>query len=107
MAYVGEMFLAMLLEGRYPRPFDEILATVVASGGEGDLSCRTGPGEPPSEDDASWAIHDTSNLCRALGLLMVGADWHDRSYGLTETGKATALEALRARATGLRTIPWP
>ena len=55
----------------------------------------------------SWAIHDTSNLCRALGLLTVGADWHDRSYGLTETGKATALEALRARATGPRTIPWP
>jgi hypothetical protein len=34
-------------------------------------------------------------------------DWHDHSYGLTGTGKSTALEALRARATGPRTIPWP
>ena len=49
----------------------------------------------------------TSNLCRALGLLASGSDWSDRSYGLTGTGKATALEALRARATGPRTIPWP
>ena len=48
----------------------------------------------------------SSNLCRSLGLLKVGADWRDRSCGLTETGKATALEALRARATGPRTIPW-
>ena len=105
MAYVGEMFLAMLLEAD-SRPFDEILATVWrAAGEEGFRENRTG--EPPSEDDVSWAIHDTSNLCRALGLLTVGADWHDRSYGLTETGKATALEALRARATGPRTIPWP
>jgi hypothetical protein len=43
--------------------------------------------------------------CRALGLLAVGGDWRDRSYGLTSTGQATALAALRARATGPRTIP--
>ena len=63
--------------------------------------------EPPDEHDVSRAIHETSNLCRALGLLASGGDWRDRSYRLTETGKATALEALRARATGPRTIPWP
>jgi hypothetical protein len=104
-AYAGELFLALLLEAD-SRPFDEILATVWgAAGEEGFREHRTG--EPPSEDDVSWAIHDTSNLCRALGLLAVGTDWRDRSYGLTETGKATALEALRARATGPRTIPWP
>ena len=104
-AYVGELFLAMLLEAD-SRPFDEILATVWrAAGEEGFREDRTG--EPPSEDDVSWAIHDTSNLCRALGLLTVGADWCDRSYGLTQTGKAVVLEALRARATGPRTIPWP
>ena len=44
---------------------------------------------------------------RLLGLLAVGAGWSDRGYGLTGTGQATALEALRARATGPRTIPWP
>ncbi len=101
--YTGELFLAMLLEAD-SRPFDEILATAWrAAGEEGFREDRTG--EPPSEDDVSWAIHDTSNQCRALGLLTVGTDWRDRSYGLTETGKATALEALRARATGPRTIP--
>jgi hypothetical protein len=103
--YMGELFLAMLLEAD-SRPFHEILATVWrAAGEEGFRENRTG--EPPSEDDVSWAIHDTSNQFRALGLLTVGTDWRDRSYGLTETGKAIALEALRARATGPRTIPWP
>jgi hypothetical protein len=47
------------------------------------------------------------NLWSALGLLTMGTDWHDRSYGLTETGKAIALEVLRARAMDPRTIPWP
>lgn len=70
MAYTGELFLAMLLEAE-SRPFDEILATVWrAAGEEGFRETRTS--EPPSEDDVSWAIHDTSNLCRALGLLTVG-----------------------------------
>jgi hypothetical protein len=105
MAYVGELFLAILLEAG-SRPFNEILATVwKTTGEEGFRENRTG--EPPSEDDVSWAIHDTSNLCRALGLLAVGTDWRHRNYGLTETGRATALEALRARATGPRTITWP
>ena len=36
-----------------------------------------------------------------------GGDWRDRSYGLTGTGKSTALETLRTRASGPRTIPWP
>jgi hypothetical protein len=103
--YTGELFLAMLLEAD-SRPFDEILATVWRAAGEEGFR-ENWTGEPPSEDDVSWAIHDTSNRCRALGLLMVGTHWRDRSYGLTETGKATALEALRARATGPRTIPWP
>jgi hypothetical protein len=102
MAYLGELFFAMLLEAD-SRPFDEVLATVWrAAGEEGFRENRTG--EPPGEKDGSWAIHDTSNLCHALGLLTVGTDWRDRSYGLTEIGKATALEALRARATGPRTI---
>jgi len=49
--------------------------------------------------DISWASHETSNLCRALGLLSVGADWRDRSYGFTGVGKSTALGAqLRRRA---------
>lgn len=87
-------------------PGSQIEAAVgLAAAEEGFRDSRTG--EPPDEHEISWAIHETSNLCRALGLLASGSDWSDRSYGLTGTGKATALEALRARATGPRTIPLP
>jgi hypothetical protein len=101
--YAGELFLALLLDA--DSVLDrEITATVGQSvAEEGFREGRTG--EPPDEHDVSRAIHETSNLCRALGLLVSGGDWRDRSHGLTDTGKATALEALRARATGPRTIP--
>jgi len=103
-AFAGELFLAVLLDADSV-PDTQIKATVEqAVAEEGFRESRTG--EPPVEHDVSRAIHDTSNLCRALGLLSVGGDWRDRSYGLTATGRATALEALRARATGSRTIPW-
>ena len=102
--FAGEMFLALLVDASLV-PDKEITATVrQAAGEEGFRESRTG--EAPGEHDVSWAIHGTSNLCRALGLLAVGSDWVDRSYGLTDIGKATALEALRARATGARTVPW-
>ena len=103
--YTGELFLALLLDADSV-PDREIRTTVgQAAAEEGFRETRTF--EPPDEHDVSRAIHETGNLCRALGLLASGGDWRDRSYGLTETGKATALEALRARATGPRTIPWP
>jgi hypothetical protein len=103
--YAGEMFLALLLDADSV-PGDEITATVgQAVAEEGFRETRTF--EPPDEHDVSRAVHETSNLCRALGLLASGGDWRDRSYGLTSTGKSTALEALRTRATGPHTIPWP
>ncbi len=102
--FAGELFLALLLDAA-SAPDTQIKATVgQAVTEEGFRDSRTG--ELPNEHDISWAIHETSNLCRALGLLAVGGGWHDRSYGLTSTGQATALAALRARATGPRTIPW-
>ena len=104
-AFAGELFLAVLLDADSV-PDTQIEATVEqAVAEEGFRESRTG--EPPDEHHVSRAIHDTSNLCRALGLLSVGGHWRDRSYGLTATGRATALQALRARATGPRTIPWP
>lgn len=103
--FAGELFFALLL-GTGPVPGEEIEATVGrAAGEEGFRESRSG--EPPGEQDVSWAIHETINLCRALGLLAVGGDWRDRRYELAGVGQATALEALRARATGPRTIPWP
>jgi hypothetical protein len=103
--YVGELFLALLLDADSV-PDRQITATVgQAAAEEGFRETRTL--EPPDEHDVSRAIHETSNLCRALGLLASDGDWRDRSYGLTGTGRSTALEALRARATGPHTIPWP
>ena len=102
--YTGELFLALLLDAD-SMPDRQINATVgQAAAEEGFRETRSY--EPPDEHDISRAVHETSNLCRALGLLAVGGDWRDRSYGLTSTGRSTALEALRARATGPRTIPW-
>ncbi|HLN68105.1 MAG TPA: hypothetical protein VK280_12600 [Streptosporangiaceae bacterium] len=103
--FAGELFLTLLLDADSV-PNTQIKATVEqAVTEEGFRDSRTG--EPPDEHDIGWAVHETSNLCLALGLLAVGGDWRDRSYGLTSTGQATALAALRARATGPRTIPWP
>ncbi len=103
--YAGELFLALLLDADSV-PDREITATVgQAVAEEGFRDTRTF--EPPDEHDINRAIHETSNLCRALGLLASGGDWRDRNHGLTDTGKATALEALRDRATGPCTIPWP
>jgi hypothetical protein len=100
--FAGELFLSLLLDADSV-PYHEITETVgQAVAEEGFLVSRTL--EPPDEHDVSRAIHATSNMCRALGLLSAGGDWRDRSYGLSGTGKATALEALRARATGPRTF---
>jgi hypothetical protein len=100
--FAGELFLALLL-GTGPVPYEKIKAAVgQAAGEEGFRESRTS--EPPGEQDVGWVLHHTINLCRALGLLAVGGDWADRSYELTGAGKATALEALRARATGPRTV---
>jgi hypothetical protein len=102
--FAGELFLALLLAADSV-PGTRIKATVEqAVAEEGFLESRTG--EPPDEHHIGRTVHETSNLCRALGLLAVGGDWRDRSYGLTGTGQATAIAALRARATGPRTIPW-
>ena len=81
---------------------EQVTAAVAqAAGEEGFRDSRTG--QPPGRHDIGWAVHRTINLCRALGLLASGSDWLDRSYKLTPVGTATALEALRARATGPQT----
>jgi hypothetical protein len=103
--FAGELFLALLLDADSVRD-TQIEATVgQAVTEEGFRDNRTD--EPPDKHQISWAVHETSNLCRALGLLAVGGEWDDRSYGLTATGQATALAALQTRATGPRTVPRP
>jgi hypothetical protein len=102
--FAGELFLALLLDVKSAASSEITVTVGQAVAEEGFRQRRTG--EPPGEHDISRAIHATSNMCRALGLLAAGSDWFDQSYGLTGTGKATALEALRTRATGPRTIAW-
>jgi len=104
--FAGELFLALLLDADSV-PYSEIKVTVgQAVAEEGFRESRTG--ERPDEQDIGWAVHATSNMCRALGLMVTGSDWRDRSYGLTGTGKATALQAPRARACGVPELAhWP
>lgn len=103
-AFVGELFLALLAD-EDPVSYEDLTETIGrAVAEEGFRETRTG--ELPSEHDVSWAIHAILNPCRALGILVEGGDWRDRRYGLTRAGKVTALEALRARATGPRPSPW-
>jgi hypothetical protein len=103
--FAGELFLALLLIAD-SMPGGDITATVQQAAEEEGFRVRR-TGEPATEHDVSWAIQGTSNLCRALGLLTADSHCSEASYGLTDAGKATAIEALRARATGPRTIPWP
>jgi hypothetical protein len=100
--FAGELFLAMLA-GAGPVPAGQIAATVAeAAAEEGFRDSRTG--EPPGERDIGWAVSRTGNLCRALGLLAPGSDWPELRCELTPVGTATALQALRAHATGPRTL---
>jgi hypothetical protein len=103
---------AVLLTPPARRALAELLPPSVAAaawelitGALADDPWRVGK-PPPDEHQVGWAVRETSNLCRVLGLLSVGGDWRDHSYGFTATGQATALAALRARAIGPRTIPW-
>jgi hypothetical protein len=100
--FAGELFLALLTDGG-PQPATQVTATVAqAVAEEGFRDSRTDL--PPGEHDINWAIARTANVCRALDLLALGNEWPDRRYQLTPVGTATALEALRARATGPRTL---
>jgi len=102
--FVGELFLALLVdvESMLYHDLTKTIGEAVAE--EGFRETRTG--ELPSEHDVSRGIHATLNPCRALGILAENGTWRDRRYGLTTAGKVTALEALRARATGPRPSPW-
>lgn len=62
--------------------------------------------EPVDERSISRSMHETINLLRALNLLSIGGEWRDRRYGLTDVGRATALEALHHAATGPRSSPF-
>jgi hypothetical protein len=95
---IGELALALLIpcDSLAPSEMTAGVAPGVAEAGFRD----TRTDAPPDAQTISWAMHATLNRCRALGLLSTGGDWRDHCYGLTDAGKAVALEALRARAVG-------
>jgi hypothetical protein len=100
---VAELTLVVLvLEGESRR--DEIVATItpiVVEEGWGtgrDSATRVFV----DEQDVTIAMHDLWRRAKALDLMVEKGDWMNRSYSLTDVGVATALEALRARATAPR-----
>ncbi|HEX9682444.1 MAG TPA: hypothetical protein VGA13_05140 [Acidimicrobiales bacterium] len=100
----GEVVLAVLattetVEG------DDLDAEVIQVVGETGWR-ESNTGALPSERDISHSRHQTTNLFRALGMLATGHDFAHRSYGLTEIGRLTAVEALRQMATGPRRSHW-
>lgn len=101
---VGEVTLAILATGSTVPSEDlqAVVTEIVLEEGWRDASSHT----PPERHTISRTIHTTTNLLRALNLLATGSDWNDRSCGLSDVGKATAMEALHHRATGPRPSPW-
>jgi len=106
VVFAGELFLALLVDvDADALPYKDLTSTIGrAVAEEGFRETRTG--ELPDQHDIGWAVHAILNPCRALGILLEGGTWRDLRYGLTEAGRAIALEALRARATGPRPSPW-
>jgi len=101
---VGEVTLAILATGSTVPSEDlqAVVTEIVLEEGWRDTSSHM----PPEQHTISRTIRTTTNLFGALNLLATGGDWNDRSYGLSDVGQATALEALHHRATGPRPSPW-
>lgn len=103
-AALGELTLALLCtrDDVSSSDLDGFLVEVVHEVGWRS----TDTGAPPDDRDIGWAWHQTTNTLRALDLLSTGGDWGHRTYGLTPTGRAVALECLHHRAAGPRSSPW-
>jgi hypothetical protein len=94
----GELALALLIPADSLAPSEVTAAIAPAIAEAGFWDRRTDA--PPDAQAISWVMHATLNRCRTLGLLSTGGDWRDRRYGLTDAGRAIALEALRGHAVG-------
>ena len=62
-------------------------------------------GRSPDAQTVRAQLAALLRLLEVLGLRRAGGDWRTRWVALTEPGRALALEALRARATGPRPDP--
>jgi len=102
-AAAGELALALLVaEGSLPDSrLASILGPVLSSGGWHDSA-----GEPPDREAVRWAIHRSLRRPELLAMLRRAGPWQDPVFSVDGLGRATALEALRARATGPRRSPF-
>jgi hypothetical protein len=100
---IGEVTLAVLVaeEVLPDSRLDDAVVEVIDE--EGWRDARTAV--PADRQAVSIARHETTNLLRALNLSISTGKWPGRRLGLTEVGRATALEALHHRATGPRRHP--
>jgi hypothetical protein len=80
---------------------ERVHAAVVGEGWHDQATAR-----PPDPEAVHRQLAEPLRLLRVLGLSREGGDWQARTIALTGVGRATALEALRARATGPRPDPF-
>jgi hypothetical protein len=99
----GELALALLVvEGSLPESrLAPVIGPVLSGGGWRDPA-----GQPPDQEAVRWAIHRSLGRPELLAMLRRAGPWQDPVFSLDGLGRATALEALRARATGPRRSPF-
>jgi hypothetical protein len=103
-AIVAELVLALLLgasEVLQAELVERVHAAVVGEGWHDRVTVR-----PPDSEAVNRQLAEPLRLLGVLGLSREGGDWRARRVALTGVGRATALEALRARATGPRPDPF-
>jgi hypothetical protein len=103
-AIVTELVLALLLDvGEIVEAelVERVHAAVVGEGWHDRVT-----GRPPNPEAMRRQLAEPLRLLGVLGLSREGGDWRARTVALTGVGRATALEALRARATGPRPDPF-
>lgn len=98
----GEILLARLMDGESV-PLGQILSMVTQAVAQAGYR-EAGTGMPPGSSSVRRAVAETLEPVRALGLLLPGGG--QSGVALNPAGKATALEALRLRATGPAAPPW-
>jgi hypothetical protein len=100
----GELLMALLVDSDGV-PSRQIVGTVTGAVREAGYR-EAGSGLAPGETSITRAIRETLEPLRLL--LVVEEDGRpDGNIALSPVGKATALEALRLRATGPGSLPWP
>jgi hypothetical protein len=103
-AIVTELGLALLLDGGEVLQAELVERVHAAVVGEGWHDRATG--QSPDPEAVRRQLADPLRLLGVLGLSREGGDWRARTVALTGVGRATALEALRVRASGPRPDPF-